>query len=40
MRFTEDVHAALEAEARSTGKSKVGIVDEILRRRYRLRSAA
>lgn len=40
MRFTEDVHAALEAEARSTGNSKVGIVDELLRRRYRLRRAA
>ena len=40
MRFPEDVHAALEAEARETGSSKVAIVETVLRRRYRLGRAA
>jgi hypothetical protein len=40
MRLPEDVHAALENEARETGASKVGIVEQLLRRRYRLGKAA
>lgn len=36
MRLPEDVHAALEQDARESGTSKVAIVEDALRRRYRL----
>jgi hypothetical protein len=39
MRLPDDVHAALEADARESGTSKVAIVEDMLRRRYRLRRA-
>lgn len=35
-RLAVDVAAALEAEARATGRSKVAIVEQVLRDRYEL----
>lgn len=40
VRLPDEIHAALEAEARETGQSKVGIIETALRRRYRIRAAA
>lgn len=40
MRLHPDVARELELEASSTGKSKVGIVEELLRHRYRLRASS
>lgn len=40
MRLPEPVHEALEREARETGTSKVAIVEQLLRRRYRIGAAA
>lgn len=34
IRLPETLHAALEAESRETGASKVGIVEDALRARY------
>lgn len=34
IRLPEQLHAALEAESRKTGASKVGIVEDALRARY------
>jgi hypothetical protein len=39
-RFEPDVATALEAEARESGRSKVSIVEDVLRRRYRIKRAA
>lgn len=39
LRFAPDVADALEDEARRTGESKVLIVEQLLRRRYRLKAS-